>query len=179
MILCMVTFAGNSAYSSVAPFYPHEAVEKGVDEKYVGFIFAGYSLAICVFSPIYGRLLDKHGRKKILMIGCFCQSFAMLSFTLLIIVDNAYVFGILSFIIRFTEGFGNGCINCSCNSIIQFDYAHKMSKYITLIQTSTGLGMLSGPLVGSLLYELGGFRLPFATTGTLLSLFGLTVWYKL
>lgn len=71
-LLCLVTFAGNSAYSSVAPFYPGEAVKKGVDESYVGFIFAGYSLAIFVFSPLYGKLLTEIGRKNILMVGCFC-----------------------------------------------------------------------------------------------------------
>lgn len=99
----------------------------------------------------------------------------MLSFTILIMAKDPYFFGIMSLVIRFTEGFGNGCINASCNSIIQFNFEDRMSKYIALIQTSTGLGMLAGPVVGSFFYDLGGFRLPFSITGGLLSFFGLCV----
>lgn len=72
LILCLVNFVANTAYSSVAPFYPGEAVKKGVDEAFIGVIFAGYSTSIFLFSPLFGLLLNRIGRKKVLMIGCLC-----------------------------------------------------------------------------------------------------------
>ena len=39
-----------------------------------------------------------------------------------------------------------------------------------ILQTFTGLGMLVGPILGSLLFRLGGFQLPFYTVGILLLL---------
>jgi hypothetical protein len=39
-ILCVVNLFANSAYSSIAPFYPIEAVKKGVPSSTLGLIFA-------------------------------------------------------------------------------------------------------------------------------------------
>lgn len=117
------------------------------------------------------------GRKNVLMLGCVCQSLAMLSFTLLINLENTMLFGILSFVVRFSEGFGNGCINSSCSSIICFNYEENMSKYIGFVQTATGIGMLTGPLIGSMLYEAGGFKLPFLLTGGSLLMMTLLIKY--
>lgn len=92
----------------------------------------------------------------------------MLCFTVVILVKNQYAFGIISFLIRFTEGFGSGCINSSSSSIISHRYPDNMSNLIGMVQTFTGLGMLAGPLIGSVLYEIDGFQLPFFFTGGLL-----------
>jgi MFS family permease len=44
----------------------------------------------------------------------------------------------------------------------------KIAKLNGLLYTFTGLGMLMGPIMGSFLYKIGGFRLPFYTVGVLL-----------
>ena len=44
----------------------------------------------------------------------------------------------------------------------------KLARMNGILQTFTGLGMLCGPIMGSLLYTLGGFQLPFYTVGVLL-----------
>jgi predicted MFS family arabinose efflux permease len=56
-ILCLVNFTANSAYSSIAPFYPKEAIKKGVPESLLGFIFSGYSVSMCIFAPLFGKML--------------------------------------------------------------------------------------------------------------------------
>lgn len=42
------------------------------------------------------------------------------------------------------------------------------ARYNGLLQAFTGIGMMMGPLLGSLLYELGGFALPFIVVSVLL-----------
>ena len=44
----------------------------------------------------------------------------------------------------------------------------KLARMNGILQTFTGLGMLSGPIMGSILFTMGGFQLPFYTVGVLL-----------
>ena len=69
-LICIVTLTANSAYSSIAPFYPDEAVQKGVSKVFIGFIFSGYSLSMFIFAPVFSSMLTKHGRKNVLLLGC-------------------------------------------------------------------------------------------------------------
>jgi Na+/melibiose symporter-like transporter len=85
-VLCLVNLTANSAYSSIAPFYPAEALAKGVPEASFGFIFAGYSISMCVFAPLYSHMLTKYGRKRVLILGCLCESLAMICFGLFIYI---------------------------------------------------------------------------------------------
>lgn len=156
-VLCLVNLFANSAYSSIAPFYPIEALAKGVPGEVLGIIFAGYSLSMFLFSPLFGKMLTKFGRKKVLMLGCLCEGLSMLLMGLFDLIPSGTTFGILSFFCRVIEGFGNGCLNSSSSSIICFNYPDNMSNLIGLTQTFTGLGMLAGPIFGSFLYESGGF----------------------
>tara|TARA_B110000285_G_C15047215_1_gene574968 strand:+ start:233 stop:946 length:714 start_codon:yes stop_codon:yes gene_type:complete len=172
-VLCIVNLIANSAYSSIAPFYPYEAVLKGVPPQTLGLIFSGYSISMVVFAPLFARMLTNIGRKNVLMLGCLCESIAMIFFGLFVYIENPATYAILSFLCRFIEGFGNGCLNSATSSIISFNYEDNMGNLMGLTQTFTGLGMLSGPILGSFLYELGGFKLPFFVTGVLL--FGLTI----
>lgn len=62
--ICLVNLFANSAYSCIAPFYPGEAVRKGVPESVLGLIFSSYSVAMFIFSPLFKIMLDKYGSKK-------------------------------------------------------------------------------------------------------------------
>lgn len=44
----------------------------------------------------------------------------------------------------------------------------KLARMNGILQTFTGLGMLVGPILGSLLFKMGGFQLPFYVVGVLL-----------
>ena len=167
-MLCLINLFANSAYSSIAPFYPYEAVKKGLPPEILGFIFAGYSLSMCLFAPLFGALLNKLGRKNVLIMGCLCEAIAMFCLGLFVLIEDPVTYGIMSFLCRVVEGFGNGCLNSATSSIISFNYADNMGNLMGLTQTFTGLGMLAGPIFGSVLYETGGFKLPFFVTGALL-----------
>ena len=122
--LCLVNLVANSAYSSIAPFFPKEAKDvKHVNVFYIGFIFAGYSVSMWIFSPLFSSLLTAYGRKNVLVVGCFCESLAILLFALLPdMIDGPVAYGFSCFFCRMIEGFGNGCLSSSSNSIISFFY---------------------------------------------------------
>ena len=88
---------------------------------------------------------------------------------------------------RFLEGFGNGCLNSGCkyspallnilasNLMMNEFPAKKLAKLNGVLQTFTGLGMMLGPLMGSVLFKIGGFQLPFYTVGGLLLFLALVI----
>ena len=132
---------------------------------------------MCVFSPVFGNMPNRLGRKNVLRIGCLCESYAIISFAFFDYINDPTLYAVMCFLCRVIEGFGNGCLNSASSSIIAHDYADNMGSKMGLIQTFTGLGMLSGPILGSLLYNLGGFKLPFFVTGGLLFSLLIPVYY--
>ena len=44
----------------------------------------------------------------------------------------------------------------------------KLPRMNGILQSFTGLGMLVGPIMGSILFKIGGFQLPFYSVGFLL-----------
>jgi MFS family permease len=65
-------------------------------------------------------------------------------------------------------GIGAGAIStCSMAVISSFDKQER-EKYIGWIEVGSGMGFVCGPLVGSLMYEIGGFSLPFLFFGSLI-----------
>ena len=84
----MVNLLANSAYSSIAPFYPQEAVRKGVPTYVIGLVFSAYSLSITIFAPIFANLLNEYGPRRILIVGCSWQGCSMLIFGLLYYIED-------------------------------------------------------------------------------------------
>ena len=114
VVLCFVNLFANSAYSSIAPFYPGEAVAKGVPTSVLGFVFSSYSVSMFIFAPIFAHLLNTRGGKQVLILGCICEGVSMIVFGLFDYIDEPATYAICSFLCRFLEGFGNGCLNSSC-----------------------------------------------------------------
>jgi predicted MFS family arabinose efflux permease len=71
--LCIANFFANSAYSSIAPFYPGEAVKKGVSNSVLGLVFSVYSFSMFIMAPFIGTLMNKMGRKTALQVGCLFE----------------------------------------------------------------------------------------------------------
>lgn len=168
-IICMVNFLSNSAYSSIAPFYPNEAISKGVDPSLLGLVFSCYSLAMFIFSPFFKMMLDKMGSKSVLIMGLLTQGISMIIFGLFYYINDATWYLVGSMFCRFLQGYGNGCLNSGTSNLMMNAFpAKKLGKLNGLLQTSVGLGMMFGPIMGSILFELGGFTLPFYTVGVML-----------
>lgn len=156
--LCMINLFANSAYSSIAPFYPGEAVGKGVPASVLGLIFSSYSVSMAIFAPLFAKLLYTQGAKKVLILGCVSEGVAMVVFGLFDFIEDPTGYAVCSFLCRFLEGFGNGCLNSGSSKMLMTMFpSGKLAKLTGLLQTFTGLGMLMGPIMGSVLFKLGGF----------------------
>lgn len=75
-----------------------------------------------------------------------------------------------SFMWKFLCGVGAGINSTSSMAIIATHYKDERERAIGLIEAASGVGLLLGPFFGALLYEIGGYMLPFIATGNIDSL---------
>jgi MFS family permease len=50
-------------------------------------------------------------------------------------------------------------------SVIATEYKTEREKYLGYVESAAGIGLLLGPIIGSLLYYAGGYFVPFAALG--------------
>ena len=57
IVLILIMVISNSFYALAAPFLPPVLEEKGVHAGYVGVVFAAFSIATVIFSPIVAQCI--------------------------------------------------------------------------------------------------------------------------
>lgn len=94
----------NSAYALVAPFLPLEFERKGIAGTYVGMIFAFYSLAVIIISPMVGKTVDRVGAKNLLAAGLGVMGIAFVCFGFIETMERRVNILVVGFILRFAQG---------------------------------------------------------------------------
>ena len=96
-----MTALANSAYAIIAPFLPFEFKKKEVDQDWIGYIFAVYSVAVIFCSPMVGSMISYCGRRKPVFIGMFLMGSSFIMFGLISDIQNKSVFITLAIFNRF------------------------------------------------------------------------------
>lgn len=82
-------------------------------------------------------------------------------------VTNKEAFIYYSFLWKFLCGIGAGINSTASMAIVANHYKEERERAIGLTEASSGVGLLLGPFFGALLYEIGGYMLPFVATAAL------------
>ena len=75
--------------------------------------------------------------------------------------ENTSLFSTLFSFSRIAQGLGSIGIQTANYSIMIKCFPDEINKAVGLIEAMSGIGMVMGPAIGSALYSLGGFSLPF------------------
>jgi MFS family permease len=81
--ILFITALANSAYAIIAPFLPLEFERKGIDQSWIGYIFASYSVAVIFASPFVAYIMPTFGRRNLILTGMLTMgiSFILFGFT--------------------------------------------------------------------------------------------------
>jgi MFS family permease len=156
ILLTLSNFLMCSAYYSLIATLPvYLSTEMHAVKSLVGITLASYIVASVIVRPFSGFALDKLGRKTIFII----------SLLLYAILFNGYIIAFTVFaviIVRFFHGLTWG-ITTTSNSTIAIDLipANKRGEGIGYFGLSTTLGMAIGPVIGSYIFQLGGYYAMF------------------
>eukprot|EP00095_Tigriopus_kingsejongensis_P001693 maker-scaffold3251_size9521-snap-gene-0.1 protein:Tk01693 transcript:maker-scaffold3251_size9521-snap-gene-0.1-mRNA-1 annotation:"chromaffin granule amine" len=151
---------------SVQPaFYPQEAENHGATPSQYGFVFGIVHLGAFLSAPIFAKYGNRIGPKLLYNIGALVQGVQGICFGFLTYADNTAVFLGVSYLLRMLDGIADAAAWGAILSILMKIWPDRVATIMSWTELCFGLGYTIGPAIGSYLYELGGFILPFEVTG--------------
>ena len=176
LLLCFIAFLAGISGSLQAPFYPKEAKAKGLNKIHVGLVFGAYHFIIFMTSPFFGKKVKNIGTKKMIYIGVIIMGSAGICFGLLEFIQNKTLFIFLSYAIRGIEAVGHSSFKTATFTIVANEYPDTVGSLFSFLQASFGAGLTLGPFFGGVLYNMGGFCLPFIFIGSMKVIVSLIVY---
>ncbi|WP_093042615.1 MFS transporter [Thalassobacillus cyri] len=137
-------------------------------QKWSGWVFGVTFVTAFLFAPIWGRVGDKYGRKKILIISAFGLG---LSVFLMGLADSV----LQLFFLRLFMGVFTGFIPMSQALIATQTPKNIAGRVLGTLQTGSITGSLMGPMLGGLLADSFGYSATFQGTSITVFLSGLIV----
>jgi len=93
--------------------------------------------------------------------------------------ENGKLFFGLSLAIRFLQGVGDSMVATAAYSIVSIEFPHQREVYIGYCQTSVGLGLLLGPVVGTTIYRFAHYEYTFYILAVVLSISVCTAFFMI
>lgn len=168
-LLFVVLFLVMVGFSILFPVEPYYIQAFGATSATMGWLLASFSLGQLVFSPVWGRLSDRAGRKPVMMIGLAGYGVSMALFALARSVPQL-------FLARSLSGILSAATLPSAMAVIADTTSEAdRAKGMGLLGAALGLGAIFGPFVGGVLGDVA-IRLPFFVTSGVSLLALLFVW---
>ncbi|OKY54682.1 MFS transporter [Megasphaera cerevisiae] len=164
-ISCCAGFIVSIGMSQMAPMLPLYIADMGIRstgdiEKWSGIIFGCNFISLAIFSPIWGRLSDRYGRKPMALRASLWLGFIMIGMGF---AQSVYQLAAL----RLAQGAMSGFQTAIIPLIAQESPREHSGWALGMFFTSQVTGTLLGPLIGGFLYETVGIRYDFFVIGAL------------
>nr|CDQ01013.1 Bm4394, isoform d [Brugia malayi] len=180
MTICILSIANlgsTSAYSCIAPFYSNEAKIKGLRSFEIGVVFGVFELIMFFIAPLFGKYMVSIGSKKMFVSGIGVTGITVVLFGFLNYIESPSLFFWSSIGLRILEAIGDAAFVTSSFVIGVKCFPGRIAIVVGVLETFVGLGSTAGPLLGGILYEIGGFKLPFIVLGIILLFLGLVAYF--
>ncbi|MDT2737751.1 multidrug efflux MFS transporter [Enterococcus pseudoavium] len=161
-ITTMIIQASNNSISPIISLYIRQLMHNQGNVTLVSGIIASIpGIATLIAAPRFGRLGDRIGSEKVLGIGLI---FAMLVFLPMAIVTNVWQLAIL----RFLVGISDACLLPAVQALITKYSPHDAAgRIFSYNQSFQAAGNVVGPMIGSSVSSIFGYRGVFISTSAL------------
>lgn len=162
MLLVSVQFFVYFGFGLIIPILPEVIVKQGFHDMHVGGLLTVYALASFFTAPLWGRLSDRIGRKKLILIGLvgFSLSFLLIS----LFIDSLPML----YASRVIGGLFSGALYTAVTGFIgDISNDDNRNMYMGFMGMSIGLGFIFGPAIGGLLGQVS-LTLPFTVSAMLI-----------
>ena len=112
-----------------------------------------------------GKMMAIFERRNIITTGMFMMGSSFISFGLISWINDKTTYIILSLLTRFFQGFSSTLIQTTMYSISTNFFPDNKETMIGYMEAVTGIGLILGPLIGSALFAIGGYRFIFFSFG--------------
>jgi len=155
VVIFTTVFIDLVGFGIVIPVLPYfaEGSRFNAGPRTIGILIASYSLMQLIFSPVLGRLSDKHGRRPVLFLSIIGTGIGFL------ILGFANTLWML-FLGRILDGITGGNISTAQAYIADITTPEERAKGMGLLGAAFGLGFIFGPAIGGVLSQ-WGIGVPF------------------
>lgn len=148
LIIFLTVFIDLVGFGIIIPLNPYLAKSFGANPFQVGLLMSVYSLMQFLFSPIWGQLSDKYGRRPIILWSLVGAALAHTGFAFATTLNGLII-------ARALAGLFGGNISTAMAYIADITPDKDRSKGMGLIGAAFGLGFVCGPFIGGLLAHTG------------------------
>ncbi|XP_055930533.1 MFS-type transporter SLC18B1-like [Argiope bruennichi] len=157
-----------SCYSLMAPIYPAEAERKQASATAYGLVFGVYQLAMFISAPIYGKIIIVLKPGFLMKTGMLVSGICVILFSFLDYAPPGVPFIALSILVRGVDALGASAFLTASYTTLGCELPDVIGRAMSIVETAFSVGLAIGPVIGGMLYEVGGFSLPFLVVGALL-----------
>ncbi len=170
-IIFLTVFIDLVGFGIVLPLLPYYAESFKASSLMIGMLSTSYSLMQFLFTPVWGRLSDRYGRRPMILLslGGSCIGFLIfgLAGTLTSLFIGRMVAGIAGAIIPTTNAY-----------IADVTTPEGRAKGMGMVGAAFGLGFILGPAIGGLLAPYG-YDKPVLLASAMAGLNLVFAWFKL
>lgn len=154
-VVAAAIFTDMLVYGLIVPILPGYASTLGASQSAIGLLFGSYAISLLVTTPFLGILSDRIGRKIPMLAGLFGLAAATLLFAF---ADN---FALLV-VARLLQGVSAAATWTAGLALLADMFpSETRGKSMGSALAGMSIGSLVGPPLGGLLFEWGGYKLPF------------------
>lgn len=160
LVIFLTVFMDLVGFGIVIPMNPYLARQFGADPLQVGLLMTIFSGLQFLFSPIWGQLSDRVGRRPVILFSVLGSSVAHLAFGF-----STSLTGL--FLARGLAGLFGGNISAAMAAVADITTPKDRAKGMGLIGAAFGLGFVLGPFLGGLFAVVGarlGDQPPFGAS---------------
>ncbi len=147
-IVFFTVFLDLVGFGIILPLIPYLAREFQATPLEIGLLMASFSFMQFLFSPFWGKLSDRFGRRPIILISLLGSSFSYTLFAFSQTLD-------LLFVSRFLAGFFASSISTAQAYIADITPKEERSVSMGLIGVAFGLGFIMGPVIAGISGPIG------------------------
>jgi len=167
LVVFLTVFIDLIGFGIVVPLVPMYSRHYGASGWMIGVIIASFSAMQFIFSPIWGKLSDRHGRRPILLISTVGAACSYVLFAIGSGFENhTLALGAL-LVSRIFAGACGGNITVAQAYIADITPPENRSKRMGLIGMAFGLGFIFGPAISGIALKFGGATAPGWTAAAL------------
>ena len=167
LVIFLTVFIDLIGFGIVVPLVPMYSRHYGASGWLIGLIIASFSAMQFIFSPIWGRLSDRHGRRPILLVSTAGASLSYGLFAIGSGFENHTCALWALLVSRVFAGTCGGNITVAQAYIADITPPENRSKRMGLIGMAFGLGFIFGPAISGVALKFGGATAPGWTAAAL------------
>lgn len=135
-------------FAIVLPLLPFYALELKATPFEVGLLISSFSVAQLLFSPVWGWVSDRYGRRPVLLIGL---ASAALAYVVFAFASSLW----LLLLSRLVQGAGGGTTAVTQAYVADTVAPKRRAQALGWLSAATAVGIMIGPVLGSAASHLG------------------------